>query len=75
MDAEEMLTVLGGAFPADQPLAFAQAVCSRSRWAKSRAARQFRHVLELNAAAVLRKLGKEEEAARLLEERNKLPGL
>ncbi len=51
-DAEEMLAVLVGAFPEDQPLAFAQAVCSRSRWAKSRAAWQFRRVMELAPSTV-----------------------
>jgi len=51
-DAEEMLAVLVGAFPEDQPLAFAQAVCSRSRWAKSRAAWQFRRVMELDPSTV-----------------------
>jgi len=51
-DAEEMLSVLVGAFPEDQPLAFAQAVCSRSRWAKSRAARQFQRVVRLAPSTV-----------------------
>ncbi|MDA3799181.1 MAG: tetratricopeptide repeat protein [Kiritimatiellae bacterium] len=51
-EAEEMLTVLVNTFPEDQPLAFVQAVCSRSRWAKSRAAWQFQRVMELNPSTV-----------------------
>lgn len=51
-DAEEMLAILVGAFPENQPLAFAQAVCSRSRWAKSRASWQFRRVMELAPSTV-----------------------
>lgn len=51
-DAEDMLAILVGAFPENQPLAFAQAVCSRSRWAKSRASWQFRRVMELAPSTV-----------------------
>ena len=51
-DAEDTLTALTGAFPDSQPLAFAQAVCSRSRWAKSRADWQFSRVMEMDPSSV-----------------------
>lgn len=51
-EAEGALEMLVGAFPNDQPLAFAQAVCSRSRWAKGRAAWQFSRVSEMDPSSV-----------------------
>jgi len=47
-EAEAMLTSLVRRFPKEQKLAFVQAVCSRSRWAKSRAAWQFERILDLD---------------------------
>ncbi|OGV57619.1 MAG: hypothetical protein A2283_04285 [Lentisphaerae bacterium RIFOXYA12_FULL_48_11] len=51
-EAEELLESLVRKFPEDQRLAFMQAVCSRSRWAKSRAAWQLDRVLNLNPATI-----------------------
>ena len=47
VESEDMLVSLVRTYPEDQRLAFMQAVCSRSRWAKSRAAWQFQRVLDM----------------------------
>jgi len=47
-NAEELLEVYTAIHTNDQRLAFAQAVCSRSRWSKAKAESQFKRVLELD---------------------------
>ncbi len=51
-DAEGMLDVFVSLHTNDQQLAFAQAVCSRSRWNKRDAAMGFSQVLRLNPATL-----------------------
>lgn len=51
-EAEQLLTGLIRKYPEDQRLAFMQAVCSRSRWGKSRAERQFYRVEQMNPTTV-----------------------
>jgi tetratricopeptide (TPR) repeat protein len=51
-DAEDILDVFVGIHTNDQRLAFAQAVCTRSRFSKLKAGWQFRHVLDMNPGTV-----------------------
>lgn len=51
-DAEGMLEVLVNLHPDDQRLAFAQAVCARSRFRKRKAGTLFRHVLNMDPGTV-----------------------
>lgn len=52
VEAEQLLAGLVRKYPDDQYLAFAQAVCSRSRWSKSRASQQFYSVEQMNPATL-----------------------